>query len=98
MRFKDHDIEAFWIDCKRFKPRRVPPELRKALFRKLQMLDAAEASGRLDDLRIPPSNHLELLSGDRAGQYSIRVNRQWRICFRWTPFGVEGVEFNDYHR
>ena len=54
MRFKERDIESFWIDCERFKPRRVPPELRKVLFRKLQMLDAAEASGSLNDLRIPP--------------------------------------------
>lgn len=54
MRFKERDIESFWIDCERFKPRRVPPELRKVLFRKLKMLDAAEASGSLNDLRIPP--------------------------------------------
>lgn len=97
MRFKDRDIESFWIDCERFKPRRVPPELRKALFRKLQMLDAAEASGSLNDLRIPPSNRLERLEGDRAGRYSIRVNRQWRLCFTWTEYGIEGVEFVDYH-
>ena len=56
MRFKERDIEAFWIDCDRFKPRRVPPGLRKSLFRKLQMLDAAEASDSLNDLRVPPSN------------------------------------------
>lgn len=97
MRFKDRDIESFWIDCDRFKPRRVPPELRKALFRKLQMLDAAEASGSLNDLRIPPSNRLERLDGDRVGRYSIRVNRQWRLCFIWTAYGIEGVEFVDYH-
>lgn len=97
MRFKDRDIESFWIDCERSKPRRVPPELRKALFRKLQMLDAVEASGSLNDLRIPPSNRLERLEGDRAGRYSIRVNRQWRLCFTWTEHGIEGVEFVDYH-
>lgn len=97
MRFKDRDIESFWIDCRRFKPRRVPPELRKVLFRKLQMLDAAEASGSLNDLRIPPSNRLERLEGDRAGRYSIRVNRQWHLRFTWTPHGIEGVEFVDYH-
>lgn len=97
MRFKDRDIESFWIDCEKLKPRRVPPELRKALFRKLQMLDAAEASGSLNDLRIPPSNRLERLDGDRAGRYSIRVNRQWRLCFTWTAYGIEGVEFGDCH-
>ena len=97
MRFKDRDIEAFWIDCSRFIPRRVPPELRKALFRKLQMLDAAEASGSLNDLRVPPSNHLEQLSGNRSGRYSIWVNKQWRLCFTWTEHGIEGVEFVDYH-
>lgn len=97
MRFKDRDIEAFWLDSSRFVPRRVPPELRRSLFRKLQMLDAVEASGLLNDLRIPPSNHLERLSGDRVGCYSIRVNQQWRLCFLWTKHGIEGVELVDYH-
>ena len=97
MRFKDRDIEAFWADRSRFVPRRVPPELRKTLFRKLQMLDAAESSRSLNDLRVPPSNHLERLEGDRAGRYSIRVNRQWRLCFLWTDCGIEGVEFVDDH-
>ena len=58
------------------------------------MLDAAEV---LADLRVPPGNRLEKLSGDRAGQYSIRINQQWRICFRWTDAGPEGVEITDYH-
>lgn len=97
MRFKDRDIEAFWLDSGKFVPRRVPPELRRSLFRKLQMLDAAEASGSLNDLRVPPSNHLERLSGERFGCYSIRVNRQWRLCFLWSKHGIEGVEFIDYH-
>ncbi|MBX9035287.1 type II toxin-antitoxin system RelE/ParE family toxin [Gordonibacter massiliensis (ex Traore et al. 2017)] len=97
MRFKDRDIEAFWIDSDKFKPRRVPPELRKPLFRKLQMMDAAEASGSLNDLRVPPGNRLECLEGDRAGRCSIRVNRQWRLCFTWTTSGIEGVELVDYH-
>lgn len=96
MRFKERDLEAFWVDCGRFKPRRVPSELRKSLFRKLQMLDAAEASGSLNDLRVPPSNHLERMSGDREGLYSIRVNRQWRLCFTWTAHGIEGIELVDY--
>ncbi len=58
------------------------------------MLDAAEI---LADLRVPPGNRLEKLAGDRAGQYSIRVNQQWRICFRWTDAGAEDVEITDYH-
>jgi toxin HigB-1 len=62
--------------------------------RKLDMLDAAT---KLSDLRSPPGNQLEALRGDRAGQYSIRVNRQWRVCFRWTPNGPESVEIVDYH-
>ena len=62
--------------------------------RKLAMLSAA---GRLDDLRIPPGNRLEALRGDRAGQHSIRVNDQFRVCFRWTDAGPEDVEIVDYH-
>lgn len=58
------------------------------------MLDAAIA---LDDLRSPPGNHLEALVGDRKGQHSIRINRQFRICFRWTDDGPEDVEVVDYH-
>ncbi|MEQ8406572.1 MAG: type II toxin-antitoxin system RelE/ParE family toxin [Oceanicaulis sp.] len=62
--------------------------------RKLDMLDAA---ARLDDLRAPPGNRLEALSGDRAGQHSIRINAQWRICFVWTERGAMEVEIVDYH-
>ena len=62
--------------------------------RKLAMLDAAET---LDFLRSPPGNRLEALDGDRRGQHSIRVNDQFRICFRWTPQGPEDVEIVDYH-
>jgi toxin HigB-1 len=58
------------------------------------MLDAAEI---LADLRVPPGNQLEKLAGDRAGQYSVRVNQQSRICFRWTDAGPEDVEITDYH-
>ena len=58
------------------------------------MLDAAET---LADLRVPPGNRLEKLVGDRAGQYSIRINQQWRICFSWTEGGPENVEIVDYH-
>ena len=60
-------------------------------------LDMVDAAVRLDDLRSPPGNHLEALKGDRKGQHSIRINRQWRICFRWTAEGPENVEIVDYH-
>ncbi|MBV8706004.1 MAG: type II toxin-antitoxin system RelE/ParE family toxin, partial [Acidobacteriaceae bacterium] len=62
--------------------------------RKLDYLDNA---ADLNDLRVPPGNHLEALKGDRAGQHSIRVNDQYRICFRWTDEGVYDVEITDYH-
>ncbi|MCP4666750.1 MAG: excinuclease ABC subunit A [Deltaproteobacteria bacterium] len=62
--------------------------------RKLRQLEIA---GRLDDLRVPPGNRLESLKGDRSGQYSIRINVQWRVCFRWEEGGAEDVEIVDYH-
>lgn len=62
--------------------------------RKLLMLDAA---AMLDDLRVPPGNRLESLKGDRAGQHSIRINDQWRLCFRWRDGGADDVEIVDYH-
>lgn len=62
--------------------------------RKLRQL---EISNLLDDLRVPPGNHLEALKGDRTGQYSIRINDQWRVCFNWTDAGAENVEIVDYH-
>ncbi len=63
--------------------------------RKLRQLDIA---ARLSDLRVPPGNRLEALKGDRSGQHSIRINNQWRVCFRWTDSGVDHVEIVDYHR
>ena len=62
--------------------------------RKLLMLNAAI---QLTDLQVPPGNRLEALQGDRLGQYSIRINRQWRICFQWHPDGAHDVEIVDYH-
>lgn len=62
--------------------------------RKLRQLEIAS---RLDDLRVPPGNRLEALKGRRSGQYSIRINDQWRVCFRWTDSGAEDVEIVDYH-
>jgi proteic killer suppression protein len=76
--------------------RRVPKfvAIEKVARRKLRQLEIA---GTLEDLRIPPGNRLELLKGNRAGQYSVRINAQFRICFRWTPLGPEDVEIVDYH-
>lgn len=62
--------------------------------RRLRQLEIAT---RLDDLRVPPGNRLEALKGRRAGQYSIRINDQWRVCFRWADSGVDDVEIVDYH-
>ena len=62
--------------------------------RKLRQLEIAN---RIEDLRVPPGNHLEALKGDRSGQYSIRINDQWRVCFCWTAAGAENVEIVDYH-
>lgn len=75
-------------------PKGFPADLAAVTRRKLVMLDAA---ARLDDLRIPPANRLEALKGDRAGRHSIRVNDQFRLCFRWTDEGPDEVEFVDYH-
>ena len=74
-----------------------PPRWRAIEAVCLRKLDMVAAATRLDDLRSPPGNRLEALKGDRAGQYSIRVNQQWRVCFRWTPDGPEAVEIVDYH-
>jgi len=71
-----------------------PQRLWKIAVRKLDQLDSADA---LEDLRVPPGNRLEALKGDRAGQYSIRINEQYRICFIWTEAGPEEVEITDYH-
>lgn len=65
--------------------------------RTMAMLTALDAAVVLEDLRFPPGNHLEALKGDRAGQHSVRINRQWRICFVWTPNGSADVEIVDYH-
>jgi proteic killer suppression protein len=74
--------------------RKLPPDLQQVALRKLRMLNNALT---LNDLRIPPANRLEKLSGDRAGQYSIRINEQWRICFEWRDRDAYNVEITDYH-
>lgn len=74
--------------------RRWSGDLQRVGLRKLRMLDAAVG---LDDLRVPPGNRLERLKGDRGGQHSIRINGQWRICFRWQQGDAYDVEIVDYH-
>jgi proteic killer suppression protein len=71
-----------------------PPDLQRRARAKLFLLDDAET---MEDLKVPPSNHLEALQRDRKGQHSIRINRQYRICFRWTEGGVRDAEIVDYH-
>lgn len=75
--------------------RRLPADIQATALRKLRLLSAAR---RVDDLRVPPGNRLEALHGDRTGQYSIRINDQWRICFSWSEGGPSDVEIVDYHR
>ena len=74
--------------------RNLPQCIQRVARRKLEILDAAEV---LRDLRIPPSNRMEKLSGDRKGQYSIRINDQWRICFEWQGGDAYELEIADYH-
>lgn len=73
---------------------KLPRDIQKTARRKLEILEGAEV---LVDLRIPPNNHLEKLSKDRKGQYSIRINDQWRICFEWSGGDAYNVEIVDYH-
>lgn len=75
------------------KSRRLPPQIVKRAVRKLEYIDLAT---RLDDLRVPPGNRLHALEGDRKGQYSISVNDQWRICFRFADGDAHDVEITDY--
>ena len=89
--FADRDTKRLF---QREPVRRFPAELQRLLLRKLGLVDAAEL---LEDLRVPPGNRLEKLKGDRAGQHSIRVNDQWRICFRWKDGNAYDVEIVDYH-
>jgi toxin HigB-1 len=79
---------------RRERTRKLAPDVQRVAQRKLAVLDAAESLG---DLRAPPGNRLEKLSGDREGQHSIRINDQWRICFRWRDGDALDVEIADYH-
>jgi proteic killer suppression protein len=88
--FRDKDTEAIW---QRRYVKRLSPELSRLAYNKLVLINAAES---INDLRVPPDNRLEKLSGGRAGQYSVRVNDQWRICFTWSTAGAGNVELVDY--
>lgn len=89
--FADKETEKLF---RRTPLRKLPPDLQRVARMKLEILDAAEV---LQDLRIPPSNRLEKLSGKRAGHYSIRINDQWRICFVWRQENAYDVKIVDYH-
>ncbi len=89
--FKDKDTEKLYERCS---SRRLPQGIQRVALRKLWLLDAAVD---IAELRVPPGNQLEALSGDRHGQHSIRVNQQWRICFRWHQGHAFDVEIVDYH-
>ena len=89
--FADTETEHFYTTGK---SRRLPPDILKRAAKRLNQLDAATI---LDDLRMPPSNHLESLSGDRTGKHSTRINDQWRLCFRFENGNAYAVEIVDYH-
>lgn len=89
--FADREAEKIW---RGERSRRLPAGIQQTARRKLRMLNAAAV---LDDLRIPPANRLEALKGDRKGQYSIRINDQWRICFKWHEGEASDVGIVDYH-
>ncbi|WP_309387533.1 type II toxin-antitoxin system RelE/ParE family toxin [Cerasicoccus frondis] len=89
--FASKDTEKLWNGSR---CRSIPSDIQQRALQKLRFLDAAES---VNDLRIPPSNHLEQLRGARAGQWSIRINIQWRICFKWEDGNARDVEIVDYH-
>jgi proteic killer suppression protein len=89
--FANSSTEKVWL---RERVPKFSSEIQRAAYKRLLILDAADY---LNDLRRPPGNRLESLQGNRAGQHSIRINDQWRICFTWTLAGAEEVEIVDYH-
>lgn len=89
--FGDADTQRVW---RPERVRRFGSDLQRMANRKLLIIDAAET---LNDLRVPPGNRLERLRGERVGQYSIRINDQWRICFIWSAAGPANVQIIDYH-
>ncbi|MGH9434346.1 MAG: type II toxin-antitoxin system RelE/ParE family toxin [Terriglobia bacterium] len=89
--FRDRETQEFW---QHGTGQGVPSDLRRVAMRKLKLLNDAAA---LRDLRVPPGNHLEALKGKRTGQHSIRINRQFRVCFVWREGNAHKVEIVDYH-
>jgi proteic killer suppression protein len=89
--FADRETEIIWSGKR---SRKLPPDIQAIALRKLRLINAAASP---EDLRIPPGNRLEMLKGDRKGQYSIRINEQWRICFFWVHGEAKDVEIADYH-
>jgi proteic killer suppression protein len=89
--FRGTETERLWSEER---SRRIPASLHQAGLKKLQMLNAA---GALGDLAVPPGNRLERLKGEREGQYSIRINDQYRVCFVWREGNAYDVEIPDYH-
>jgi proteic killer suppression protein len=89
--FKDNETEKIYS---RERSRKLPTDIQLIALRKLRMINNAKT---IIDLRVPPANRLEKLSGDRAGQYSIRINDQWRVCFVWKDGDAIDVEITDYH-
>ncbi len=89
--FKCKETEKIWNE--EFS-KKLPLDIQKKALQKLRMLNI---SSSLEDLKVPPGNHLELLSGDRQGQYSIRINDQYRICFKWLDNHSFDVQITDYH-
>jgi len=89
--FKDDETRRIY---QRERSRKLPSDIQQGALRKLRMINNAI---NINDLRVPPANRLEKLSGDREGQYSIRINDQWRICFEWKSSDAFNVEITDYH-
>jgi proteic killer suppression protein len=89
--FKDKETEKVYS---REGSRKLPTDIQQVALRKLRMINNAK---NLNDLRIPPANNLERLKGDREGQHSVRINEQWRVCFKWRQGDAHEVEITDYH-
>ncbi len=88
--FADRETERIWSGIR---SRELPPDIQNRALQKLRLLNRAKS---LEDLRNPPSNRLHALKDDRAGQHSISINTQWRVCFVWRDGGADGVEITDY--
>jgi proteic killer suppression protein len=89
--FADKETQKIWNEQH---SKRIPADIQQRALNKLAMISQATT---MDDLRIPPANRLEALKGNRSGQHSIRINQQWRICFRWIAGDAHDVEITDYH-